>query len=208
MSRTLIPAFAFAVLLLGICAPMAIPAAIAARAPSAATTFEVDTAHSTIIYRVRHFDVSNFYGRINAPKGSFTINAASPDSSSIDIAIEISNMDAGNDQRDAFLKGADFFNAREYPAARFRSTSFEKVDERTFNVIGEFTMRGVTKPVTVRLTDYTETQTDRFGYRGGFEARFIINRSEFGMTKMIEEKLLGDEVLIIASIEGVKVEDE
>jgi polyisoprenoid-binding protein YceI len=123
----------------------------------------------------------------------------------VKVVIEIKNMDAGNDTRNRFLTGPDFFNVREYPTAEFASTSIRKHDDGSYEATGPLTMHGVTREVAVRINEYTEKQTERFGFRGGFECVFDVNRSDFGMDLFVNEKTetLGDPVRIIAAIEGV-----
>lgn len=178
-----------------------LPSALHAVAP-----FTIDMAHSTLNYRVRHFGVSWFYGRINMPEGSFLLDASEPSASHVTITVELKNMDAGNENRDRFLIGPDFFNAREHPVATFSSTSITKIDDSTWEAAGEFTLRGVTKPVAVKLEEYTELQTAKFGYRAGFLCTFDIKRSDYGMDLFVSDGTLGDLVTITASIEGVREE--
>lgn len=190
-------------------AAVAIAAAPRAAAPSALRAaepaeFEIDVAHSTLIYRVRHFGVSNFYGRINGPSGSFLLDAERPEASRLSVEIEIKNMDAGNESRDRFLLSPDFFNVREHPKASFVATSIRPTAPGVFEAMGDFTMHGETRPITVRLDGYVEKATDRFGYRAGFECTFEVKRSDYGMDLFVKEGTLGDEVRITVAIEGVR----
>jgi polyisoprenoid-binding protein YceI len=180
------------------------PPPTAPETATASDVFTVDSTHSTLIYHLRHFGVSDFHGRINLPGGSFRIDDEDPSGSSLHILAEIKNMDTGNDGRDRFLMSPDFFNVREFPTAEFRSTSITRVGEGRYEATGDFTMHGVTKTITVQVAKFTATQTTRFGYRGGFECIFTVNRSEFGMGLFVEEGTLGDEVTIKAAIEGVQ----
>lgn len=170
--------------------------------------FTIDKAHSVLLYHLRHFGVSNFYGRVNMPTGSFLIDDADLVGSYLEVSCELKNMDTGNDGRDRFITGADFFSAREYPTASFKSTSIRKIGEGTYEADGAFTMHGITNDVTVRIEQFTRKLTERFGLRCGFEAHVTLSRSEFGMPKFVEEGTLGDDVTIIASIEGVQLPDE
>ncbi|NNF44974.1 MAG: YceI family protein [Phycisphaerales bacterium] len=185
-------------------APAPAPASPAAT-PADDAIFTIDAVHSNLIYRLRHFGVSNFWGRVNGPTGTFLIDDANLGGSSISIVAEIKNMDAGNDGRDRFLQSPDFFNVREFPTAEFQSSSITKKGEGLYEATGTFTMHGVTKPLTVTIEDYTTAQTTRFGFRGGFECTFTVNRSEYGMSLFVEEGTLGDAVTITAAIEGVRL---
>lgn len=171
---------------------------------AASAVFTVDPVHSTLNYRVRHFGVSWFYGRVNLPEGEFSLDPADPGSSRVRVVAHLKNMDAGDEGRDRFLQGPDFFNAREFPRAEFVGSGARRLDDGAWEVAGDFTMRGVKRPVTVRLEEYTEAQTTKFGYRAGFLCTFTIKRSDFGMDLFVKEGTLGDEVEITASIEGVR----
>jgi polyisoprenoid-binding protein YceI len=163
--------------------------------------FGVDPGHSTIIFKIRLHKVANFYGRVNAPQGSFLLTD-DPAQSHVEIKIATKNIDGGLKTRNQYLAGVDFFNAREYPEASFKSESVKRVDDDTFEATGSFTMRGKTVPMTVRLEDYGEADMGRLGYRAGFEARFTVKRSDFEMTAHLDDGQLGDEVEIIVAIDG------
>lgn len=180
------------------------PPTAPAGAPRAAddAEYEVDIAHSTLNYRIRHFGVSYFYGRINLPQGTFTLNAADPSKNRVEIAAEVINMDAGNENRNKFLLSPDFFNAREFPNTTFKSTSVKKIDATTWEATGDFTLHGVTRPITVRLTEYSEATIPKFGKRAGFVCTFMVKRSDYKVDMYSKDNVLGDEVQITAAIEG------
>jgi polyisoprenoid-binding protein YceI len=185
-------------------APVVTVATAAPTLEDSGDPFTIDHVHSTMHYHLRHFGVSNFWGRINQPKGAFRIDDADLASSHVRVEVEVKNMDAGNDGRNRFLMSPDFFNVREYPTARFESTSIRKIDDDTYEADGTFLMHGVTQSITVLLDQYTAKQTVKFGYRAGFECRFTVKRSDYGMDLFVKEGTLGDEVTIIAAIEGVQ----
>ena len=209
MVRTALALSAAAIVATGTGKPASSPAAQAAIStrssaqPTAPTTFNIDKARSMVIYRVRDMGVSNFYGRVNAPTGSFTIDPDDPVHGSVQIMFEIKNMDTGDKNKDRLLLGPQYFNARQYPNAEFKSTSINRINDSTYEATGAFTMRGVTKEITVTLTDYTELQTTRFGYRGGFETTFTINRLDFGLNEHKDGLMLGLDVQITVSIQGL-----
>lgn len=184
--------------------PGTVVGSIPSQDASAGDGFTVDIAHSTLVYKLRHFGVSYFHGRINQPSGSFRIDATNPSASSVHVVAEVKNMDSGNDGRDRFILSPDFFNAREYPTAEFKSDSVKPLADGTYELTGAFTMHGVTRSITATLSEYTTLQTDRFGFRAGFECTFTVKRSDFGMDLFVEEGTLGDEVTITAAIEGVR----
>jgi polyisoprenoid-binding protein YceI len=163
--------------------------------------FGVDKVHSMVVFKIGHMGVANFYGVIHAPEGSYLLDAANPSASKLEIKVPVENLDSGNEARDKHLKGPDFFDSKQNPDLTFVGKSFNKTGDKTFDVTGDLTLRGVTKPVTAKIVVIGEGPTKQ-GYKSGFEATFTIKRSEFGMTKYLEENAIGDEVAITVSIEG------
>ena len=170
-------------------------------AKGAAETFSVDQVHSTIIFRINHLGVSEFYGRINSPFGEFTLNPEDPGASSFNVQVKAQNVDTGSSRRDGHLKSADFFNAKQFPDITFKSKSVKKKSGNVYQVTGELTLHGVTKPITVDL-EHIGTKNTRMGRRSGFHTTFSISRSEFGINYMPQG--LGDEITIMIGIEGQK----
>lgn len=168
----------------------------------AGTPYEIDPAHSTLNYRIRHLGVNYFFGRINMPEGEFLLDANDLANSRVLVSVPIKNMDGGNEGRNKFLTGIDFFNATEFPTAEFKSKSIKSIDAATWEATGDFTLHGVTKTITVKLEEYAAVKTSRFGHRAGFFVSFNIKRSDYGMSNFMDENMLADEVLIFAGIEG------
>lgn len=169
-------------------------------APVRGDTYTVDPIHSSVLFRIKHMDVGYFYGRFNDIAGEFTIDETDPPASSFEFRIKLEGLDSNNKGRDKHLKGPDFFSAQEFPEIRFKSTRVQKVDEHTYEVTGDMRLHGVTKPLTVRVDYIGSAKDPRGGQRAGVEAVFTLDRSEFGMKVM---RGLGDEVRIIAAVEGV-----
>lgn len=171
---------------------------------ASATAFNIDKTRSVVVYKVRDLGVSNYYGRIKAPTGTFTLDRDNPAASSVVVDIDMKQMDSGDKNRDRLLLGPQYFNARQYPTATFKSTSITKVNDSTFEATGSFTMRGVTKEITATIVDYAELQTTKFGYRGGFETTFTIAREDYGLTEHLDDGMLGIEVEITVAVMGLK----
>jgi len=119
------------------------------------------------------------------------------------VTVQADGIDTGNERRDGHLRSPDFFNAKQYPTITFESTSIEQVGENRYEVEGELTLIGQTRPVTATLEWISEGETPQ-GYKSGFEAQFSIMRSDFGMDKFIEGGGLGDEVTIMVTVEGAR----
>ncbi len=169
----------------------------------AADTFTVDPVHSSLIFRVKHFNVGHIYGRFNQYSGSFAFDERNPADCKLDIEVRIDSIDTANADRDKHLKGPDFFNAKEFPAMTFKATRMKAADEKTYDVTGDLTIHGVTKPVTVKLERLGTAKDPRSGKpRTGWETTFSINRSDFGMKYGVPA--IGDEVRITVAIEGIQ----
>ena len=179
-----------------------------AAAPSVleATTYQVDPVHSTILFKIRHMGVGNFYSRFNDFSGEFTFDPADPSAANFDIAVDANSVDTGNDGRDAHLRKADFFTTDKYTTISFKSTAVKNASrENMFELAGELTMLGETRPITATL-EWIGSKTTPRGTVAGFEAVFTIKRSDFGMNYGVENGALGDEVKLIVAIEGKKVQ--
>jgi polyisoprenoid-binding protein YceI len=180
---------------------LSILAVVFALPARAADTFKVDPVHSSVVFGISHLGVTNFYGRFNEISGTVAFDAKDPSKSSVDVTVPVESVDTHNAKRDQHLKSPDFFNVKQFPTMTFKSTKVEG-SGNTFNVTGDFTLHGVTKPLTVVFKKGAEGKGMEGEIRGGGEARFTIKRSDFGMTFM--QGGLGDEVSVILSIEGVK----
>jgi polyisoprenoid-binding protein YceI len=184
-------------------APTATPGASAqAKSGGATGTYKIDTVHSTVIFMTKHMTVGNAYGRFNDVSGTVTIDEADPTKSKIDLLIKAESLDTANEKRDQHLEGPDFFNVKEFPQITFKSTAIKAGADKKFNVTGDLTLHGVTKPVTAEVEFYGVAKGPRGGEVGAGEARLKIKRSEFGVS--YGPQMIGDEVTVIASLEGAK----
>ena len=179
------------------------PLAMASKSNIAAKeTFNIDSVHSTAIFRVQHLGAGNFYGRFNELEGTIDWDAES--GPSFDVSIKIESVDSGNEALDKHLKNADFFDAKQFPTMTFKSTGAKKIGDN-WKVMGEMTMHGVTKAVEVDMEFVGRADVGR-GDRVGFETTFTVKRSDFGMNWGVENGALGDATKIIVSLEAIKAE--
>jgi len=178
-----------------------LPVAEAATQGPVSGTFQVDPVHSSLVFHVRHADASRFWGRFNSFSGSLTVDAEKPEQSSVVVEVQAESVDTANQGRDQHLRGPDFFNAKEFPVVVFESTKVAG-SEKGFRVTGELTLLGVTKEVTTQAEFVGYSESERFKKRTGYEVRFKIRRSEFGMNYMVGP-MLGDEVELIFSLQGM-----
>ncbi|MFR9751719.1 YceI family protein [Nocardia sp. 004] len=148
--------------------------------PTLATgTWAIDPAHSTLGFSVRHLMVSKVRGRFTDFAGALVI--AEDGSASAEAQIRVDSVTTDNAQRDAHLRTADFFQVEEFPVATFTSTGF-RVDGDEFLVDGEFTLRGVTAPVTLEVEFLGTNPGMGQGPVAGFAAKTVLNRRDFGIT--------------------------
>lgn len=164
--------------------------------------YKVDAVHSSAIFRIKHMNVSYSYGRFNDISGTIKWDDEKLAESNLKVEVKVASIDTADAKRDAHLKGEDFFEAEKYPLITFQSKSIKKTGGDKFEVTGELTLHGVTKPLTVSLEKVGAAADPWGGQRAGFETMFTIKRSEYGMDKMLNG--VGDEVRMIVSLEGVK----
>ena len=165
---------------------------------AAAEMYAADGAHSSLVYRVKHMNTSFFWGRFNNIAGSFTLDEANPGESKFDFQVKADSIDTGIPKRDVHLKSPDFFNVVQFPTISFKSQTVAKSGE-AYDVTGDLTLHGVTKPVKVRVVP-TGKSVQRGTPVAGIEATFTIKRAEFGMGNMLDS--IGDDVWITVGIEG------
>jgi polyisoprenoid-binding protein YceI len=166
----------------------------------AADTYKVDAAHSAIVFRVKHMNTSNSWGRFNDVSGTFGIDGSMP--TAFDFTVKAASIDTANEKRDTHLKSPDFLNVRQFPTITFKSKDVKKNGE-LYEVTGDLTLHGVTKPVMAKVEVTGTGKGPTGGAIAGFEATLDIKRSEFGMTFGVPN-MVGDDVRIIVSAEGGK----
>ena len=147
----------------------------------AQTKWNVDAVHSNVRFTVPHLVISEVEGSFK--KFSGEVVAAKPDftDAAVNFTIDVNSIDTDNEMRDKHLKADDFFNAEQFPAATFKSTSFKKVSGNKYKLAGNLTIRNVTKPVTFDVV-YGGTAKDGYGNtKAGFKATTVINRFDYGL---------------------------
>ncbi|MBT4766869.1 MAG: YceI family protein [Phycisphaerae bacterium] len=163
--------------------------------------FELDPVHSSTLFRIHHAGAGRFWGRFNKVSGTVAWPRDDSAAPVFDVSVKTESVDTGNDRLDGHLKGPDFFNAREFPAVTFKSTSAERLRDGFWKVTGDMTMLGVTKPVTAEV-EVTGVRGNPVLAKAGWEAVFQINRSDFGMDWGIDNAALSNDVKLIVALEG------
>ena len=144
-------------------------------------TYVLDPTHTRIGFVARHAMVTKVRGAFNEFEGTGYLDGDNPANSKVSVRIQAASIDTRNEQRDGHLRGNDFFDMENYPEIVFESTGVQQLDDTTFQLTGDLTIKGVTKPVTVDFT-FEGTATDPFGnQRIGFEGSTTINRKDWGV---------------------------
>ncbi len=173
------------------------------------TTYQIDPAHSTAQFVVRHMMITNVRGNFNRLQGSIDYDAENPSASNLSAEIETKAINTGDEQRDAHLRSADFLDAETFSKMTFKSTKVESAGQGEMTVTGDLTIHGVTKPVVLKVEGPTAETKDPFGNtRIGASATTKIKRADFGLTwnAALETGgfLVGDELKIELEISAIK----
>ncbi|MGZ6737821.1 MAG: YceI family protein, partial [Nocardioides sp.] len=168
-------------------------------------TWDIDAAHSTVGFSVRHMMVSKVRGYFRDFSGEI-VTAEDPTQSTVTATIDLGSIDTRQEQRDAHIRSADFFNVETHPQMTFRSTAV-RTDGADWVVDGELSLKGNTKPVTLTL-ELNGFGPDAYGgTRAGFSARTEISRSAFGVDIQMPMDgggvVVADKVAVELEIEAV-----
>ncbi|MET0453114.1 MAG: YceI family protein [Mycobacterium sp.] len=170
-----------------------------------AGTWAIDPVHSSINFSVRHLMVSKVRGTFGTFSGAIVV--AEDGTPSVTAEIAVDSIDTGNEGRDEHVKAADFFDVAQYPTATFVSTGV-KADGDDYVLSGDFTLKGITKPVELKLEFNGVNPGMGHGEVAGFEASVVLNRKDFGVD--IDMPLetggvaIGEKVTIVLDIEALK----
>jgi len=169
-----------------------------------AENFNIDPAHTEVVFKVGHMGFSNVIGQFTKVDGKFTLDEKNPGKSSVELTIDADSVSTNNAKRDEHLRSPDFFNVKQFPKITFKSKSVKKTDGNHYEVAGDLTMHGVTKPVSFSF-NHMGTGADPMGkVRAGGELMFKVKRSDFGMNFMAGPKAISDEIEVMVDVEGVK----
>jgi polyisoprenoid-binding protein YceI len=179
----------------------------AATQAQALEVYDIDAVHSAANFKVRHI-FAYTSGHFTQFGGTLWYDAQKPENSRIEIAIQAASINTGNDQRDNHLRSADFFDVEKFPQITFKSTKIVPAkDPQHYRVTGDFTLHGVTKPVTIDVEVLGFGENPGLGKRGGFSAQVTLDRTAFGIVwnKTLESGglLLGNEVQVDFPLEVV-----
>jgi polyisoprenoid-binding protein YceI len=170
--------------------------------------YSIDAAHSRLGFVARHAMVTKVRGAFNEFEGNLFLDGDDPSRSTASVTIKAASIDTRNEQRDGHLRSNDFLAMEEFPEITFASTAAKQLDDATFQVTGDLTVRGVTQPVTIDFA-FEGAAVDPFGNkRVGFEGSVAISRKDFGITwnAALETGgvLVSDKIVLEFEISAVK----
>lgn len=148
-----------------------------------AGTWEIDDSHTSAKFKVRHLMVSNVYGQITGAKGSLEINDKDLTKTSGTVTLDLNTINTSNEKRDAHLKNEDFFEVTKHPTITYKINKVTKAKGSKYTLEGDLTLKGVTKPTTLKDVEITPSVKDPWGgMRRGLSGTTSINRKDFGLT--------------------------
>jgi|EP01039_Chlorochromonas_danica_P013167 polyisoprenoid-binding protein YceI len=148
----------------------------------ATTKWAIDPMHSEVQFKVKHLVISTVSGFFKSFEGSLETESDDFENAAISFALDIDSIDTNQTQRDEHLKSPEFFDAAQFPQITFKSTSFKKTGDDEYALVGDLTIKGVTKTVTLDA-EFGGSTDDFYGNtKAGFEVTGKINRKDFGLT--------------------------
>jgi polyisoprenoid-binding protein YceI len=173
----------------------------------AAGTYVIDPSHSAVEFVGRHLGLAKVRGRFTKFSGEIQI-AEVPEQSSVEVDVDVASVESADARRDEHLRSPDFFNVGEHPSMVFKSTSVTPVDDTTWDVAGDLTIRGVTRPVVLHA-EFEGAENTPFGdQRIGFSASTEVNREDWdlGWNVVLESGglLVGKKIKIELSVEAIR----
>lgn len=177
--------------------------ALGSSAQAAVETYTIDAVHSSVGFTIRH-TVGKTAGRFTDFTGTIAVDRENLEASTVQATIQATSISTADEKRDAHLKNPDFFEVAKYPTLIFKSTSWKKTGEDTFDVTGDLTIHGVTKPALLKVTSLGFADGMKPGSKlSGWEATTKVNRRDFGVNgPTMLGKMVGDDVNITITVEA------
>jgi len=176
---------------------------------STAVAYTIDSAHSSVGFKIRHFMIAYVRGGFSGVTGDVVFDPVNPENTKINASIDVNTLHTHDPKRDAHVKGADFLDAEKNPAMTFVSRKVVSTGKNQWKVTGDFTMRGVTNEVTLDVESAGVESKDPWGnLRTGASAEGVLKRADYGLTFNAPLEtggfMLGDDVHVHMDIELVK----
>ena len=173
------------------------------------STYQIDSAHSSAQFKVRHMMIANVKGEFDKVTGTVNFDPANPATSTVEASIDASTISTRDGQRDGHLKSPDFLDVEKFPAITFKSKKVTSTGGDSFNVVGDLTIHGTTKEVNLNVEELTGEAKDPWGnMRRGATAKTRINRKDFGMHFNVALEaggfLVGEDVDLTIDVEMIR----
>jgi len=172
------------------------------------TTWTLDPAHVEIGFAVRNLMISTVRGRFGGATGTITVDEGNPANSKVDVSIDVASIDTRQEMRDNHLRSPDFFDVANHPSMHFVSKRIEGDVTKKFRVIGDLTIRDITREITLDVTNEGRTRDPWGNERVGVSATAKLNRADFNLTwnQALETGgvMLGDEVKLSIDAELIR----
>ena len=166
------------------------------------STWTIDTAHSGVEFQISHLGVSTVRGSFSGVTGTVVWNQKDPSQAHVETVIDAKTVSTGQAKRDDHLRSADFFDVAKFPTLTFKSTAVKRSQAHNLQIVGDLTLGGQTRPVTL---DVDGPATPQKGMNGklvsGFSATGVIKRSDFNFGQKYGAPVLGDEVKFTIDLE-------
>jgi polyisoprenoid-binding protein YceI len=172
---------------------------LAGAASAAVETYVADPAHSSVNFTIRHF-FTNVPGRFKTFTATLTVDRDNLEKSSVEASIDIASVKTEEPDRDAHLQKPEFFDAAKFPQMTFKSKSWKKTGDDTFDVTGDLTIKGVTKEVVLKVKSLGFGPGMQGAMLSGWEGSTTIQRADFGVSAF--PKLVGADVAITINVEA------
>jgi polyisoprenoid-binding protein YceI len=173
--------------------------------PALADNYTIDTkgAHASINFSIQHLGYSVLTGRFDTFAGDFSYDPAKPEASTINVTIDTSSVNSNHAERDKHLRSKDFLNVEKFPQAKFVSKKVVVgADKTSFDLVGDFTLNGVTKSITIATKKIGEGKDPWGGYRAGFQGTTELKLKDFNV--QMDLGPASQVVKLELNVEGVK----
>lgn len=165
------------------------------------TVYDIDPDHTHVVFKVGHLGISDQYGRIGDVAGAFLV-ADEPTASWVWIAMDAASVDTNVPARDQHVRSADFFDVKQYPEIRFRSTSVEPAGQESYTITGDLDFHGVTRSLSFEMRRTGSGSFEEYGERSAFQGSFVLDRFAHGIETYPD--VVGREIELMLTVEGVK----
>ena len=173
--------------------------------PALADNYIIDTkgAHASVNFAIKHLGYSVLTGRFDTFSGDFSYDPAKPEASTVNVTIDTSSVNSNHAERDKHLRSPDFLNVEKFPKATFVSTKIVMGEDKgEFDIVGDLTLNGVTKSVTIDVSKVGEGKDPWGGYRAGFSGETEINLKDFNVKMDLGPA--SQTVKLALEVEGIK----